>query len=207
MPDGGAAVADLHVGDGTLAGANAGKEIGVMIVARVEVDVLGAQWPRGQLRRIGFEIVIAGNPHGPLRTGELDHGLEAFVDAFNFDAVRVHVSLIGSALETFRNEFDRAGFVHAERPLNDVEMMRAPIAIFAAAVFGEAAPAAAIITENALGIVRPPRGRAEPAIIVEVGGDGFRGERRSRRKRTEPRANVFYVADEAVSHDLGGFAE
>ena len=50
MPDRRAAMTDLDVADRTLAGSDAIEEVGVMIVARVEVHFFGAQWACGKGR-------------------------------------------------------------------------------------------------------------------------------------------------------------
>src|SRR5688572_4898291 len=123
------------------------------------------------------------------------------------NAIRVDVRLIFAAFETARNELDGTGVVHAQGILNDVEMVRAPITVLAPAVIEEAAPAAAIIALDALLIVRSPRRRAEPAVIIEVLRRWFRRQRRRRGERTEPCANHFDITDPAIAHDLGCFAK
>src|SRR5690606_38214439 len=141
---------------------------------------------------------VAADVDGALGAGELDHGFEALVDAFDAHAVGVDVGLVGRALVAFGNEFDGAGVIHAEGPLNDVEMMRAPIAVLAAAVFGEAAPAAAVVAAHAIGVIRAPGGGAEPAVVVEFGGERLFAEIGDGGKRAEASLDARDLADEAV---------
>src|SRR5256885_290202 len=86
-------------------------------------------------------------------------------------------------------------------------MVRAPVPVLASAVLEKAAPAAAVVTLDALLVVRPPRCGTEPAIVIEASGQRLLRERGRGRKFTEPRTDDFDVADPAVAHDLGSFAE
>ena len=129
------------------------------------------------------------------------------LETFHADTVGVNVGLIGRALKALGDELHGAGVIHAQRPLNDVKVMGAPVAVFARAVLEEAAPAATVVTEDAFLVVGPPRGGAEPAIIVEVGRDGLGGQRGGGRKLAEAGADAGDIADEAVADELGGSAK
>src|ERR1035441_9873781 len=94
-----------------------------------------------------------------------------------FRAVGIDIRLVFSALVTFREELDGAGMVHAERPLDDVEVVGAPVAILAGAVVPEAAPAAAVIAFDPSLVVWIPGGRAEPAVVIKALWNGFLGQR------------------------------
>src|SRR5258708_4688787 len=116
------------------------------------------------------------DPHGAFRAGKFDHRFQFPFEALHLDPVRVNMRLIRRAVITLWNKFHWTRRIHAHRPLNDIEMMSAPVAIFATTVFVEAAPAAAEIAEDAFFIVRAPLGWTEPAVVIEVIRDWLLGQ-------------------------------
>jgi hypothetical protein len=60
----------------------------------------------------------------------------------------------------------------SERPLDDVEVVRAPVAELAAAVFPVAAPAAAVVALHPVFRILEKRRGAEPAVVIETLGHG-----------------------------------
>ena len=178
-----------------------------MAFAHVEVDLFAPQTAGGEGGRRRFKLGVAGDADGSLGPGELNHEFLSVLVTFHAHAVGVDVRLVGRAFKALGDELHGAGMVHAERPLDDVEVMGAPVAVFAGAIFPEAAPAAAVVAENAFLVVRPPRGRAEPAVVVEIGRDGLGGEREGRGELAEAGADARDVADEAVADEFGGFAK
>ena len=208
MADGGGAVADLDVRDGALARAHALEEVALVVVALVEVLLGGAQGAGGEFDRIAHEVAVAADADGAFGADELDHrGLPA-VHALHGDAVGVAVGLVGTALEAGGDELDRTGGVHAERPLDDVEVVRAPVAVLARTVFEKHAPAAAVVALHAELVVRIPRRGPEPAVVVQVGGDGLLGQvLRGGGESAELGADELDVAQPAVADDGRGTAK
>src|SRR5262249_60102210 len=90
----------------------------------------------------------------------------------HLDAVGVNVADTVSRLGALgRDDLDRAGLVHAEGPLGDVEVVSAPVGHHAAGVFAVEAPVREVTVDPARAEVRvvgPLRRRAEPAAPVEA---------------------------------------
>lgn len=139
---------------------------------------------------------------------KFDHTFEAIIiEALDADAIGVDVRLEFAALMADGNKFHGTGMIHAERILDDIEMVRTPVAVFAATVVKEAAPAAAVVAFNAQRVIGAPRRGPKPTIIVEISRDGFFGQLWRGGKFTEARTDQLDVADPTIAHDLGGFAE
>src|ERR1043166_6183238 len=116
-----------------------------------------AEWPVFQLSGRCFKAVTAADKHFAFVTNKLNH-LAVFNRMVFPDlcAIGIDVGLILRSLEPFRNELDRAGMIHAKRPLDDVEMMRAPVAIFTRAIIPKASPTAAVVSLDPLLVIRIP---------------------------------------------------
>src|SRR5437016_11385794 len=125
----------------------------------------------------------------------------------HFRAVGIDVRLKLRAVESFWDELDRPGMVHAERPLDDVKVVRAPIAILARAIIPETAPAAAIVSFHALFVIGIPRGRAEPALIVEAIWNRLFRQSLRRREFSQLGVDCVNVADPAVPNNFARFAK
>jgi hypothetical protein len=76
-----------------------------------------------------------------------------------------------------------------------------------AAVLVVHAPAAAIVADDAIGMVRAPRGGPEPAVIVEVRRDWHFRQGLRQRELAEHGADPEEVTDPSVPDDRRGLAE
>src|ERR1035437_10587199 len=128
-----------------------------MVIRLVKVNI--SRRERAVLERGGrrLQAVAAADEHFAGLTNELDHFPVLYgVVLPDFRAVGIDVRLILRALVAFGGELDRPRVVHAESPLDDVEVMGAPVTVLAGAVFPEATPAAAVIAFDALLVVGIP---------------------------------------------------
>src|SRR4029077_8744122 len=102
------------------------------------MNVGWGQRPVFQVRRGSFEAIAAADQDLALVTDELNHltVLDGMIFP-HFRAVGINVRLKLRAVEAFGDELDRSGMVHAERPLDDVKVVGAPIAILAGTIIPE----------------------------------------------------------------------
>jgi len=208
LADGRGAVADMGGADGGLAGADAVEPVLGVVGGFVEAGVAGAEGAFGEFGHGGLEFTAAADADFALGADEADHvavGLGVIAD--DFDAVRVLEVLIRLAFVAFGHAEGGAGVVAAEGPLGDVVVVGTPVAVFAGAVFPEATPASAVVAKDACGGVGFERGRAEPLVVVEAGGDGFGGAELGGREGAEADVDAFDFADPAAADHLSGFEE
>ncbi len=208
MADGDGTAADLDVADRSFAGANAVQEILLVAAAVVEPDGVVAQRLLAQRFRRGFELapvhkdfsVLADEQH-PAATAVVDH----------LHAVGVEIPQTGGRLRILgRDDFHRPALVHAQTPLRDVEMMRAPVGHHAARVFAVTAPVREMVVDAARaehGVVRPLRRRPEPEIPVETRLQGFLRQIAPFAGRADADDDVLDLAQPPVAHEFAGLAK
>src|SRR5262245_61009411 len=133
VADGDRAGADLDVRDRIATRADAVEPVALMAGRAVETHIFVADGDFDDLGGLaGEEAAI--DVDGAVGTGE-EHA--ACARAVNdFDAAGVEVADAGRRLGIFRrDDLGRAGLIHAQPPLRDVEMVRAPVGHHAAGVF------------------------------------------------------------------------
>ena len=91
----------------------------------------------------------------------LDHGTAAVFEG-DLERLRSFEELFG-VVRCRALDFDRAAVIHAQSPLDDVEVMGAPVGHLSPGVIPEKAEQVV----DAVLVVGPQRGRAEPHIVIE----------------------------------------
>ena len=116
--------------------------------------------------------------------------------------------MVFGSFETFGDEFDGTCFVTTKSPLDDVEVVCAPVAELATAILPVAAPATSIRPFRTVFRILEERGGSEPAVIVKAlrnGSDCLFFRRL--RELSESAVDFLDVADHAVAHQIGRDAE
>src|SRR5262249_23855578 len=109
-----------------------------------------------------------------------------------------------------RDDLNRAGFIHAEPPLGNVEMVRAPVGHHAPGVFAVVAPVREVAmdaTGTEDGIVRPLGRRPEPAVPIEAFFQLFLGQVARFAGRTDVDVYFLDLADAAAADVFASLAE
>src|SRR6185436_15040920 len=104
-----------------------------------------------------------------------------------------------------RDHFDRAGLVEAERPLRDIEMMRADVCHSAAGILAITAPRGKMVVHAARaehGTVRPRRRVTEPQVPIEAGLHGFLLEIAPPAGPAHADADSFNFADATIADEF-----
>ena len=228
----GAAGSDAGVADGLLAALHAGDEVGDLVLALVEGDLL-------VLEEVTFgegDFAIDGSAGGLLLAVE---GVDFFAAEAEgkFATTDIHLALgavEGAAVTAFRvgehrtagvNELSAAFcrleilggfhlhgavFIHAEAPLGDVDVMRAPVGDHAAAEFAGLAPVRegfAFADRAEFVVEGHERGRAAPHVPVEAFGLRFFGVGVRRGGIANTNGDAFDLADDTVANEFAGDAE
>ena len=109
-----------------------------------------------------------------------------------------------------RQNLDRAAAVHAQAPLGDVEVVRAPVGNAPAAELPVAAPGGIMLVDPARaqrGVVRPHPGGPHPKVPVEPRFHRLLGEVARNRRTAEATLHALDLADRPVEHQLARHAE
>ena len=207
VADGHGTAADLHIADRPLAAAHAIQEVLGVVVALVEADGVVAQRFFAQGCGGGLELAAV---HQDLALGaDEQHAAAVAVD--HLHAVGVEVAHAAGGFGVLgRDDLHRAALVHAQAPLGDVEVVRAPVGHHAAGVFAVVAPVREVLMHAARaehGIVGPHRGRAEPDIPVQAGLHRFLRQVARHRGRTHVHDHLLDLADAPVAHQFAGLAK
>ena len=129
----------------------------------------------------------------------------------HFDAVGVAEARAAGGLGVGgRDDFHRAALVHAQAPLGDVEVVRAPISHHAARVFPVVPPVGEVRMNPARAehrIVRALRGGPQPEIPVEAGLQRFRRQVARHGRRADVHDYLFDPANTPVANQFAGFAK
>ena len=160
---------------------------------------------RGLHDRFGLGVQLgAAHVDFPFRAGERDAASFALVPAVvELGAVGVHEGELLVLLAVRRVDFSRPAVVHVQRPLHDVEVVRAPVGHAAAGVVAEAAPPKRVD----LGVVRPPRCRADPHVPVEPFGHRLGRQVAVAGRPAHTHVRGEQLADASVAHQLTGETE
>ena len=87
--------------------------------------------------------------------------------------------------------------------MHDIEVVRPPVAVFARSIVPEDTPSPGPPPKNTLIVVGPPWRRSEPAIVIDVGGNGLLGEQADGCKiALKIDMNLGDLADPAVANDF-----
>ena len=174
--------AHFHVADRPFPAPDAVQPVGFVVAALVEMNFgVGEELFADGLAFVGVARFLFGAfPKFELAAVDMDLSVGAvkpdavasLVD--DLDPVRVEQThAVLRLLPVGRgNDFVRSALVHAEAPLRDVEMVRAPIGHAAAAVFAVVAPIGKMLVNAAraqFGIVSAFGRRAEPHVPVQAG--------------------------------------
>src|SRR5262249_8986938 len=105
---------------------------------------------------------------------------------------------------------DRAGVVHAQAPLGDVEVVGAPVGHHAAGVLAVLPPVGEVGVHAARAedrVVRPLRGRPQPAVPVQAGLFLLLRQVARLAGAADVDVDRLDLADAAAAHQLAGGAE
>ena len=203
MADGDRAIADRHVADRPSAISNAVDPVRMVAAAFVQMDVVGRQFyglqrvgPRFQVPAVDFDLALGAREQDPV-TAAVVHG----------DSVGVAVGQCFLFGQVWRDDLDRAGAVHAEPPLGDVEVVGPPVGHQSAGGVAHAAPATAVIAANPFAVVGMPGAGAKPTIPVNSLRHGFRRELFVRTGTTDADVDLLDVANVAVAYQFAGETE
>ena len=127
------------------------------------------------------------------------------------DAVGVLVCQAFDIAAVGRDDLDGTALIHAEPPLGDVEVVRAPISHGAAgvvAIVAPARPAAVVHVRCDVGVERAPRGRPEPQVPIKPLRDWFGGQAPGfARRAADVHVDRVGFADAAAADHLAGKSE
>ena len=217
MADGDRAMRDLDGGDCLGAGANTINEVLLVVVALVKANFARANYEIQKRFWIGVEALCAINVDPSFGSNESD-ALPQLVGVSDdqFKALCVlarnlisigHVPESALAEKNFLGlNLHGAGMFGVHTPLDDVEMVCAPVGYYSAGVVINPSPAKG---DAAFFGVGSPWCGAQPHIVIE----SFR-DRLDRLRRTgllpscgQTDFNGVYFSDSAVSHQFAGIAE
>lgn len=177
-------MSDFGGADGLLARTDAVQEIALVVVGAVEADVGGLEFGSSDFGGIGIEsadhVLVLGRTAAfyfqiAFFTVEDDFAFAGgaayfgavFIEKMEIDFCRGREKTGGWEF-AFSPDFDGAGVVHAQRPLDNVQMVCAEVGDLSAGVVQQEAE----FIMAALDVIRHLGSRSEPEIIVESFGDG-----------------------------------
>ena len=230
---GAGAVADFHGCGGLFARADALDPVEVLLGAGVEVDLVGADDGVEDFGVAGDEgldrefVCGGGGGRGLLVTGDKEVSFGAVpLDAVGEVARDVHGDAVGvdgvgeelsvNIPEAVGGEFrsapdlDGAGVLGVHTPVGGVDVVCSPAGDHAGAELLHAEPAGtveAVEGHDAVEGVGDFGGRAEPCVVVEVGGDGHGGGVAACGVSGEADLDMFDLADAAVADEFAGAVE